>query len=45
MITNLTVGITFKMANKGQIDSDWQKARRFAVRLLPAGYLQRYRYP
>jgi len=25
-----------------QINSDWQKPRRFALRLLPAGYLRRY---
>jgi len=24
-----------------QINSDWQKPRRFALNLLPAGYLQR----
>lgn len=25
-----------------QINSDWQKPRRFALRLLPSGYLRRY---
>jgi len=25
-----------------QINSDWEKPRRFALRLFPAGYLRRY---
>jgi len=26
-----------------QINSDWEKLRRFALRFFPAGYLRRYK--